>query len=130
MDEIRTEPQTATSSKAKAFKVTRPSGRRFPGPTLGASFAQMRKRGVVTVPQEIRDRLDLHEGDTVIFQETDEGVLIKAGAIIPRDQEWFWTPEWQAGEAEADADIAAGRTTFYASDEEFLASLDPESAKK
>jgi antitoxin PrlF len=40
------------------------------------------------------------------------------------DQAWFWTPEWLAGELEADAEIAAGRGTFYASDEEFLASLD------
>ncbi len=27
------------------------------------------------------------------------------------DQAWFWTPSWQAGEAEADRDIAAGRVT-------------------
>lgn len=40
------------------------------------------------------------------------------------DQSWFWTPEWQAMEAEADADIAAGRTvTFYNSDD-VLAWLD------
>ena len=27
------------------------------------------------------------------------------------DQAWFWTPSWQAGEAEADRDIAEGRVT-------------------
>jgi hypothetical protein len=42
---------------------------------------------------------------------------------IDTDQAWFWTPEWQAGEREADADIAAGRGTLYASDQEFLAAL-------
>ena len=26
----------------------------------------------------------------------------------PDDQAWFWTPSWQAGEAEADRDIAEG----------------------
>jgi hypothetical protein len=40
------------------------------------------------------------------------------------DQAWFWTPEWQKGEREADADIAAGRTVRFESDEEFLAHLD------
>jgi len=40
------------------------------------------------------------------------------------DQAWFWTEEWQRKEREADADEAAGRTTFYASGEEFLAALD------
>jgi hypothetical protein len=39
------------------------------------------------------------------------------------DQAWFWTPEWQAGEAEADADLAAGRVTTSYSTEEFLLSL-------
>jgi len=45
------------------------------------------------------------------------------GALDP-DQAWFWTPEWQAGEGAADADIAAGRSTRYESDEEFLAALE------
>jgi hypothetical protein len=40
------------------------------------------------------------------------------------DQAWFWTEEWQAGEREADADEAAGRTTYHASTEDFLAALD------
>ena len=48
------------------------------------------------------------------------------GPIDP-DQAWFWTPEWQAGEREADAHIAAGRGTRYHSDEEFLAALDERS---
>jgi len=41
----------------------------------------------------------------------------------PADQAWFWTPEWQAGEREVDEAIAAGRTTFFGSAEEFLAAL-------
>jgi hypothetical protein len=45
------------------------------------------------------------------------------GAMDP-EQAWFWTPEWQAGELAADADMAAGRGTRYESDEEFLAALE------
>lgn len=40
------------------------------------------------------------------------------------DQAWFWAPEWQEMEREADADLAAGRLTGYESDEDFLAALD------
>jgi antitoxin PrlF len=57
------------------------------------------------------------------------GVLLRGiikGPIDP-DQAWFWTPEWQAGERDADADVAAGRRTRYHSDEEFLAALDERS---
>jgi hypothetical protein len=44
--------------------------------------------------------------------------------VIDATQAWFWTPTWQAGEAEAEADIAAGRGTIYETDEAFLESLD------
>ena len=40
------------------------------------------------------------------------------------DQAWFWTPEWQAKEREADAALAAGRVTCFESDEAFLAALE------
>lgn len=40
------------------------------------------------------------------------------------DQAWFWTPEWQAKEREADRAIAAQEGTFYDSEEAFLADLD------
>jgi hypothetical protein len=40
------------------------------------------------------------------------------------DQAWFWTLGWQAGESEADGQIAAGETTFFPSDDEFLAALE------
>jgi len=64
--------------------------------------------------------------------ERDQLELLRSGraeafAVMQRlnpDQAWFWTEEWQAGEREADADEAAGRTTYHASTEDFLAALD------
>jgi hypothetical protein len=44
-------------------------------------------------------------------------------------QSWFWTEEWQAGEREADAQIAAGEGSFFASGEEFLAALEAENKR-
>jgi hypothetical protein len=54
------------------------------------------------------------------------GVLLRGiikGPIDP-DQAWFWTPEWQAKEQEADADKAAGRVERFDSDEAFIAALE------
>jgi hypothetical protein len=42
---------------------------------------------------------------------------------VNSDQAWFWTESWQAGEREVDASIAAGHTTFYASEEELEAAF-------
>ena len=39
-------------------------------------------------------------------------------------QDWFWTPEWQEGEAQASVDIAEGRVTLFLDTESFLASLE------
>ena len=41
----------------------------------------------------------------------------------PDGQAWFWTHEWQAGEQEADSEIAAGHGSFYGSVGELLAAL-------
>jgi hypothetical protein len=54
------------------------------------------------------------------------GVLLRGiiiGPIDP-DQAWFWTPQWQEGEREADADIAAGRVKTFRSTDEFIAHLE------
>ena len=41
-------------------------------------------------------------------------------------QAWFWTPEWQQREREADEDIAAGRIRHFDDAESLLAYLDRE----
>jgi hypothetical protein len=40
------------------------------------------------------------------------------------DQAWFWSDEWQAGEREAEADVAAGRVPVFDSMEDLLADLE------
>jgi len=42
---------------------------------------------------------------------------------IRADQAWFWTPEWQAGEREVDAEIAAGKGRIFMSTEELIEHL-------
>jgi antitoxin PrlF len=80
----------------------------------------------LVLPEKIRQAAGLTEGDVVYLEVIDEGeagLHVRLGKIDP-DQAWFWTPEWQAGERQADEDYAVGRFTRYYSDEEFLASLE------
>ncbi len=44
-------------------------------------------------------------------------------SAIPKDQVWFWTPEWQALEQEADEDMRKGRFKEFTNAEEAIASL-------
>src|SRR3990167_8061385 len=53
---------------------------------------------------EIKRKMKTREG----LNKDERKIAIKAG-VIDKDQEWFWTPEWQAGEKEADEDEQLGR---------------------
>ena len=84
---------------------------------------KLSKRGVLTLPAEIRAAARLEEGDPIEVEIVDEGILLRPQKVIDASQAWYWTPEWQAGEREADEDIAAGRVERFMNDEEFLESL-------
>jgi AbrB family looped-hinge helix DNA binding protein len=83
----------------------------------------LRARGQLTLPEEVRAAAHLEEGDLLDAELTSEGILLRPQKIIDSTQAWFWTPDWQAGEREAEADRAAGRAETFASEEEFLAAL-------
>jgi antitoxin PrlF len=84
----------------------------------------LRKKNIMTIPREIADHLQLAEGDEFIVTEEEGRIVLTPALSIPADQAWFWTPTWQARIAEAEADRLAGNTTVYASEDDFLASLD------
>lgn len=92
--------------------------------TIGKGHATtVRAKGQVTIPAEIRQAARLEEGDPVEVEIVEDGILLRPMKMIDASQAWFWTPEWQAGEREAEADLAAGRFDRYESDEEFLEAL-------
>lgn len=54
----------------------------------------------------------------------DGRVVLTPATLIPRDQAWYWTEQWQAGEREVDRELAAGVPgRVFSNDEEFLAAL-------
>jgi hypothetical protein len=76
---------------------------------------------VDSLPEDLIRRID--NGGPVTLVVTREGGHLEVREIDP-EQAWFWTPEWQEGEREAEAQLAAGEGTIYYSDEEFLQHLD------
>lgn len=87
--------------------------------------AKVRAKAQITLPEEIRRALHISEGDDVEFSLHDDGTVTVRGFVsIPTDQAWFFTPEWLAGEQEADNEIAAGRGTEYQSADDMFAHLD------
>lgn len=77
----------------------------------------------LTLPRHALAKLRLHEGDFLELRVAEDRIELVPLALIPRDQLWFWTPEWQAGERQADADLAAGRVKRFKSAAKLIASL-------
>ncbi|MGI8647496.1 MAG: AbrB family transcriptional regulator [Acidimicrobiales bacterium] len=64
------------------------------------------------------------EEDGEVIYLTRRGRAVARIVPVDPEQAWFWSPQWQTKEHEADSDIAAGRGKVYYSDEEFLAALE------
>jgi antitoxin PrlF len=89
-----------------------------------AERAILRSQGHVTLPPEIRRLAGLSEGDLLEFDIVEGRIVVtKLDTVDPEDR-WFWTDEWQEGERQAEAELAAGLGTFYESTEAFFAALD------
>jgi antitoxin PrlF len=81
-------------------------------------------RHQITVPAEVREALQVRSGDEIEFAIDEHGtVTVRGYTSVPTDQAWFFSSAWQAGEREADDQIAGGEGDLYASDEDFLASF-------
>ena len=93
---------------------------------MGEYFkARVRPKGQVTLPSEIRNLLGLNEGDDLAFSLNEQGqVIITRLEVIPPDQAWFWTEQWQKVERDAQADIDAGRVHRYANIDEAVSALE------
>ncbi|HEX9520722.1 MAG TPA: AbrB/MazE/SpoVT family DNA-binding domain-containing protein [Streptosporangiaceae bacterium] len=92
---------------------------------VASTRARLRHKGQVTLPPEVRAALHVAEGDEVEFTVTESGdVVLRGMTAVPADQRWFWTEQWQEGEREAAAQIAAGQTEVYTDAEAMFADLD------
>lgn len=92
--------------------------------TVPVPIAKLSSKGQITLPKAVRKALGLEEDALVRVEIVDEGILLRPQRVIDATQAWFWTPSWQAGEAQASADIEAGRVAESLSGVELLASLD------
>ena len=84
---------------------------------LGANYQ-------VALPREIVKKLHLNKSDLLDIRIVEGGVYLKPHVSIPKDQEYFFTPEWQKDEKEAEEDIKAGRVTKTKNLNELFDTLD------
>lgn len=87
-------------------------------------IVQMKRRSTITIGKEIRKSLHLaDEGDVFEVIVDDGRIILEPKKLVPADQQWFWTEEWQAAEQEAQEDIKAGRTKRFDTVKELMQDL-------
>jgi bifunctional DNA-binding transcriptional regulator/antitoxin component of YhaV-PrlF toxin-antitoxin module len=62
----------------------------------------------VTIPHRISKALRLKKGDHMLMRLVGCRVEMIPASLIPKDQLWFWTPEWRKKEREVDEALARG----------------------
>jgi len=72
-------------------------------------------------------RLASNTRETIQVTPDVAGVLadyLQQALATAEDQAWFWITEWQAGEREAEADLAAGRYQTFDTMEDLIDDLE------
>ncbi len=65
----------------------------------------------IALPKEIVKLLRLHVNDYLEIKVKDDRIILEPQIIIPKDQAYFYTADWQKEETQAHEDIKNGRVT-------------------
>lgn len=68
---------------------------------------------IITIPKKLAQKGDLvviPRGEYEVFSQWKQNVMVRL------EDNWFWTPEWQKKEAEADTAIQKGKISPQFSD--------------
>jgi len=91
---------------------------------------KVRKKYQITLPAVIREAAGVYEGDFLIAEvQEDRTILLRPSRLVDADEAFFYTPEWQAAEREADEDLAAGRYDDFETMADLIADLERQEAE-
>lgn len=79
---------------------------------MSAIVQQVQKRMLVSLAQVARN-LNIHEGDHVLLEERDGGIFICPVGWHEKNQEYFWSEEWQNMMKKSVEDLAEGRVQHF-----------------
>lgn len=90
---------------------------------------QVRKKAQLTLPQSVRQKLNIEEGDFLNVQVRNGEIVLRVKKLVDKEQAWFWTDRWQQGEQKADEDIRTGNVQRFPGAEDAISFLHKRSKK-
>lgn len=82
------------------------------------------KSNQVAIPKEIVKTLHLEPDDYIDVFIEDNRIVLEPKVVIPRDQAYFFTEEWQKEERLAERDIRSGKVTKTEGIDELFEEMD------
>ncbi|HBR34959.1 MAG TPA: AbrB family transcriptional regulator [Firmicutes bacterium] len=86
-------------------------------------LVEFKQKSQVTIPKDFVKKLNLQVGDKLDVDIKDGKLIITPVVIIPKDQGWYYTNEWQTMEKEADKQLKEGGTKVAETKEELYKDL-------
>jgi len=84
----------------------------------------VQRRNLISLPREIREQLNIREGDVLEARVEDGKLIMEPYKLVPAGQAYFWSKQTQQDLREAEQDVAAGQVRDFANVEEYLKGLD------
>lgn len=73
---------------------------------MSAGIMEVRKKNQVTLPKALIAQLRIQEGDLLEYEIENGRIVITPKMLIPKEQTWFWTKDWQTAEHAVENELA------------------------
>lgn len=80
----------------------------------------VQRRNLISIPREIREQLNINEGDVLDVKMDNNKIIIEPMKLVPSSQAYFWTETAQNDMLEAKNDIKSGNVREFNTIGEFL----------
>ena len=80
----------------------------------------VQRRNLISIPKEIREVLNINEGDVLDIRLEDNRIIIEPMKLVPSSQAYFWNEKTQNDMLEAKKDIESGNIREFNNIKEFL----------
>ncbi|NLI91112.1 MAG: AbrB/MazE/SpoVT family DNA-binding domain-containing protein [Peptococcaceae bacterium] len=80
----------------------------------------VQKRNLISLPRDIREQLNINEGDVLDVRMADNKIIIEPMKLVPSTQAYFWSETTQNDMLEAKNDVDSGNVREFNTINEFL----------
>lgn len=86
-------------------------------------LVDFKQKSQITIPKELVKKLNLKVGDKFDAQVKDGKLVLTPVIIVPKEQGWYYSTEWQEKEKKVDQQIKEGKFRVAESTEELFKDL-------